>query len=127
MEKVSIVDKIIDCLTVDYVNFSGRASRSEYWYFILFCFLVGILLGLISGVAPGLKSTCNIILFIFQLVIIIPSIAVLTRRLHDHDKSGWWQLISLIPIIGGLYIFFLNCRRGTIGENSFGSDPLMNL
>jgi len=119
------MDYFINCITTNYANFSGRASRSEYWYFVLFCAVIGFILGFI-GTFPGLKQMCFMIRCIFQLAILVPSIAVLARRMHDLDKSGWWQLIALIPIIGWIYMIILLCRRGTGGTNRFGRDPLPN-
>lgn len=77
-----------------YADFSGRALRSEYWWFALFCFLGGI-------AAQAISPTVSIL---FSLGIILPIIAAATRRLHDTNRSGWWQLISLIPIVGWIII-----------------------
>ncbi len=98
-----------------YATFSGRASRSEYWWFYLFFILVGFVIGLLSEVS-GIFS---IVGGIFILGSIIPSIAAGVRRLHDTDKSGWWLLIGLVPFIGLLLIYFL-AIAGTEGENRFG-------
>lgn len=119
------MEKVIDCLTVNYAKFSGRASRSEFWHFVLFAILISVILNFLGNIFD-LKLTFMIIDTIFRFGILIPSIALTTRRLHDLDKSGWWQLISLIPLIGGLYLFVLFCMRGTIGANRFGDDPLQN-
>jgi len=100
-----------------YAVFSGRASRAEYWYFILFNFIIGFVLGLIEGwlgIAP--ESDDSIFANIYSLAILIPSIAVGVRRMHDVDKSGWYILIPL-------YDFILAIRNGTEGDNKYGSDP----
>lgn len=103
-------------------DFKSRSSRSEYWWvqlaFIIFGFVLGLVAGLLGDTIGG------IIIGLFYLVIIIPSIALSVRRLHDHDKSGWWLLIALIPILGGLYLLFLYVTKGTEGPNRFGADPL---
>ncbi len=107
-----------------YADFSGRAQRAEYWYFTLFYILIYLALAFIDGVAGtfsmemgmGLAST------IFMLVMIVPSMAVGVRRLHDTDRSGWWLLIGLVPLIGIVLIVFL-VRDGTPGENRFGANP----
>lgn len=102
-----------------YADFSGRARRTEYWLFFLFNFIIALLLGVIDYVlgSPG------IIGLLFALAILIPSIAVGVRHLHDTDRSGWWILIAFIPIIGtiALLIFFL--LDGTPGDSRFGSNP----
>jgi uncharacterized membrane protein YhaH (DUF805 family) len=124
MEKA--IEKVKGCLTKDYANFSGRASRSEYWYFALFVFIVVIALTIIDGFMGTLdvKSGHGLLSSIFSLAILIPQLAVQVRRLHDVDKSGWWLLIYLIPIIGVIWMLVLYCIKGTEGENRFGPDPL---
>ena len=85
-----------------YATFSGRARRSEFWYFVLFTFLVGIVTGIVDsilgtdydGTSGGLVNTLG------SLALLLPSVAVAVRRLHDIDRSGWWILLGIIPIIG---------------------------
>lgn len=108
-----------------YTDFKGRSSRSEYWWPQLAFFLVGIIIGVLTAVVG--ETVGNILLGIFYLVILIPGIAISIRRLHDLDKSGWWLLIALIPLIGALVLFFFFVQRGTVGGNRFGEDPLGNL
>ena len=106
-----------------YVDFQGRSSRSEYWWplvMILVVYLVGFAL---AAVLPIL----GILILIFVLAIIIPSLAVTIRRLHDLDKSGWWIFIQLVPIIGPLLLLYWFCLKGTDGDNQFGPDPLGNV
>lgn len=102
-----------------YADFSGRARRTEYWMFLLFNLVIAMLLGVVDYVL----GTPGIIGMIFALAILIPSIAVGVRRLHDTDRSGWWLLIAFIPIIGtiALLVFFL--LDSNPGENRFGSSP----
>jgi uncharacterized membrane protein YhaH (DUF805 family) len=108
-----------------YVTFSGRASRSEYWFFVLFSVLVAVACATVD-IALGL----NFALFygpfyaLFALVNLLPSISVLVRRLHDTGRSGWWYWIALVPIVGFIVLIVWLCTRGTQGENRFGSDPL---
>jgi len=104
-----------------YVDFAGRSSRSEYWWAQLGLFLIGLVVGFIAGL---LGELAIIVIGIFYLAIIIPSIALTVRRLHDNDKSGWWILIAFVPILGGLYLFYLFVIKGTTGPNRFGPDPL---
>lgn len=100
-----------------YAVFNGRAGREEYWYFVLFNFIIVFVLGLIeglSGIAP--ESDDSIFANIYSLAVLIPSIAVGVRRMHDIDKSGWYILIPLYDLI-------LAIRNGTEGDNKYGSDP----
>jgi len=79
-----------------YVNFNGRASRSEFWWWVLFIFVANLVTGIISPMLSGL----------FALATLLPSLAVTARRLHDINRSGWWQLIGLIPLIGLLVMIY---------------------
>ncbi|MGK7244791.1 DUF805 domain-containing protein [Buttiauxella agrestis] len=108
----------------NYVGFSGRARRKEFWMFILVnLVLTGVLsildkmLGLRIAKDEGLLTT------IYGVLIFLPYWAVQFRRLHDTDCSAWWLLLLLIPIVGWLIILAFNCQNGTPGENRFGSDP----
>ena len=92
----------IDPIKNHYSNFSGRTTRKEYWMFILIYFLVTIVLSIILKIVK-----LDILLILFQLALLIPSIAIATRRLHDTNKSGWWQLIGLIPLLGVVIIIVL--------------------
>jgi uncharacterized membrane protein YhaH (DUF805 family) len=104
-----------------YVTFSGRASRTEYWFFALFLFIVGIVTALIDmTVLSDIEwSPLNTI---FSLGTFLPSLAISVRRLHDIDRTGWWVLIAL-TIIGIIVLLIFACTRGTIGSNRFGADP----
>ena len=113
-----------------YADFEGRSRRLEYWMFTLFMLLVmAVLLGL--GLASGSPSDgafpmSGFVLILFVLFcvgIIIPSIAVQVRRLHDQNMSGWWILLSLIPYLGGLIMLVLMLIPGNNGANRFGPDP----
>ena len=105
-----------------YATFSGRASRSEYWFFILFGVLGGIVTLIIDVMILdySIESEYTPINLIFSLILIIPSIAVACRRLHDVNKSGWWQLIWL-TIIGGILLFIWYVKEGEKKINRFGS------
>jgi len=109
-----------------YVDFNGRAPRAEYWYFILGVFLIGLGIGLVSGIldfVPGGRTLGHLILALFELGIFLPGLAVAVRRLHDTDKSGWWYLIALVPLIGGIVLLIFFCTKGSYGPNRFGPDP----
>jgi uncharacterized membrane protein YhaH (DUF805 family) len=100
----------------NYVNFAGRAIRSEYWYWVLFVLIATIVTSIIDLVL-------GITLFepIFSLAVLLPSIAVGVRRLHDLDRSGWWLLLGFIPLIGAIVLIVWFCGRGTPGANRPGS------
>jgi uncharacterized membrane protein YhaH (DUF805 family) len=103
-----------------YADFSGRAQRSEYWYFFLFYLL--IYLGLIvAGQVIG--NLGSILALLFLLAMMIPSLSVGVRRLHDTDRSGWWLLISLIPLIGAIVLIVFAVQDSQSGDNRFGSNP----
>jgi uncharacterized membrane protein YhaH (DUF805 family) len=109
----------------NYVNFSDRAVRSEYWYWTLFVTIVGVVLGGIDqwlnpGVGIGAFSIVN---GLVTLALFLPGLAVSVRRLHDIDRTGWWLLVSF-TVIGVLVLIYWACQRGTPGPNRFGPDPM---
>jgi len=104
----------------NYFDFSGRASRSEYWWAYLGVIILFFVLGLLGGL---LGEAGMIVLGLFYLAIIIPSISIGVRRLHDLDKSGWWYLLCLVPIVSLILLVWF-CMKGTTGPNRFGPDPL---
>jgi uncharacterized membrane protein YhaH (DUF805 family) len=122
-----------------YADFSGRSRRKEYWMFTLGILIVYFLFFMLLMVGGGLSGMFDqsgappefgafawviIALFgIFALGIFIPALAVIVRRLHDQDKSGWFILIQFIPYIGGIIMLIFMCIEGTKGENRYGPDP----
>lgn len=116
-----------------YVDFSGRSRRKEYWLFNLGVVLVYLALLFVSFVSsapdgePGVVSALVALLFIvIWLALIIPSLAVLVRRLHDQERSGWLVLLAFVPVIGGLVLLVFTLLPGTAGENRYGADPRGN-
>lgn len=110
-----------------YATFSGRARRSEYWWYALFTFATSIVLSIVDALLFGMTTqgqSIGILSGLFSLAVLLPSIAVGVRRLHDLDKSGWWLLLVFIPILGVLVLLFFFVQRGTQGTNRFGPDPL---
>ncbi|MDH4042411.1 MAG: DUF805 domain-containing protein [Gammaproteobacteria bacterium] len=111
-----------------YATFTGRAARPEYWWWILATVILLTILGLIDGtvLAPmmGYASFDPVapdpLSGIASLLLLLPNMAVAVRRLHDTDRSGWWLLLSLIPIIGSLVLLYFLVQRGTEGSNRFG-------
>ena len=107
---------------VKYATFSGRACRSEYWYWTLFTFIGGICTGIADVWIVGDAELMPVNL-IFNVIVFIPSIVVSIRRLHDINRTGWWLLLWL-TIVGGLVLIFWAIKAGDTGANRFGEDPL---
>jgi uncharacterized membrane protein YhaH (DUF805 family) len=103
----------------NYFNFSGRARRSEYWYYILFNIIAIAILALLVFASEELMF----LLGLYIIAVIIPTLAVAVRRLHDQNKSGWYFLVRFIPIIGTIWLLILFCTEGTRGPNRYGADP----
>ena len=108
-----------------YAVFSGRAQRKEYWLFSLLYF-IAYMVGLMIDIATGSfdpvmgMGTLSIII---SLALFIPALAVGFRRLHDTDRSAWWLLIGLVPLVGVIVLLVFFCLDGSQGENRFGPDP----
>jgi uncharacterized membrane protein YhaH (DUF805 family) len=100
------------------LTFNGRASRSAYWWYALALLIVDVVLQIISGVAGS--SALTLLISLILLVAGLSGLSVGIRRLHDTDKSGWWILIGIIPIIGTIILLVFLCTRGTPGPNRFG-------
>jgi uncharacterized membrane protein YhaH (DUF805 family) len=92
-----------------YADFSGRAKRPEFWWFVLFTFLASMILGVVSSMLAGM----------FSLAVLIPSLAVGARRLHDIGRSGWWQLIWLVPVIGWIIMIYWFVQESNPTTNAF--------
>lgn len=93
----------------EYFNFSGLSTRSEFWYWVLFQFIISMIFNIIYQIVshnPSAQNTIEILNFISILILIIPGTAVAARRLHDAGRSGWWLLISLIPLLNLVLIYF---------------------
>ena len=109
----------------NYFNFKTRSRRSEYWYFSLFLLLLGIATGLVDQLVFSTETTdIGPLNGIASLATLIPSFAVSVRRLHDIERSGWFLLLALIPIIGWIILLYWMCQPGTPGQNQFGEDPM---
>lgn len=107
-----------------YAVFSGRAQRSEFWYFALFNIIISVVLSLLDRVLGlGGDLSVGVLSSIYSLAVLIPSIAVGVRRLHDTDRSGWWILIGLIPIIGWIMLIIFYVKDSQPGENQYGPNP----
>lgn len=112
---------ISHCLS-NYASFSGRASRSEYWYFVLFSILLNFVVSFVVGMVSDMAGILANLLIAFGLL--LPSLAVGVRRLHDIGRSGWWLLIGLVPLVGPILLLVWACTRGEPQPNRFGANPL---
>ncbi len=108
-----------------YAVFTGRARRKEYWYYFLINFLIITALLLIDNLLGTLDQEAGMGLLsgLYALAVLIPGIAVAVRRLHDTDRTGWWVLIALIPIVGPIILIFFLIQDSTKGNNRFGPNP----
>jgi len=108
-----------------YAAFTGRARRKEYWMFFLFNMIFAIVASIIDRIlhTTYYRNYYGLFYTLYGLAVIIPSLAITVRRLHDINKAGTWIFISLIPIVGGIWLLILMCTEGTRGPNRFGDDP----
>ncbi len=140
---MSFMDSIKTCFG-KYVTFSGRAQRSEFWYFALFIWLGVIALSFVDSAVFGARDVLMTsgsetfengmsfsmswqpqpITGIFLLATLLPNISVMVRRLHDTARSGWWYWIAVIPLIGIIVLLVFFVSKGTDGDNDYGPDPL---
>ncbi|AXY02541.1 DUF805 domain-containing protein [Vibrio alfacsensis] len=110
---------------LNYTVFSGRARRLEYWYFTLVNVLVNLVMAIIDRLIGLVVHIENFGFFgmIYALFIMIPSIAVTVRRLHDSGRTGWWALIALVPIIGIVVLLYFLVQDSEEGSNQYGANP----
>ena len=112
----------------NYANFSGRARRGEYWYFVLFNLLFGLgilFLGTLFGMlfSPALATVFSMLYLAYAIFALVPGVAVTVRRLHDTNRSGWLILISLIPLIGSILLLVWLATDSEWGDNQYGKYP----
>lgn len=112
-----------------YATFSGRARRSEFWFFLLFCIIaiitagiVGAVIGAIVGGTESAMTFGVILYYLCALALILPTLAVTVRRLHDIGRSGWWILIGLVPFIGAIIMLIFNITDSK-PDNQYGPNP----
>lgn len=103
-----------------YVDFSGRAQRQEYWMFVLFNIIIGLVLGVVEGLV-GMES--NALAVLYSLAVLLPGIAVGVRRLHDTGRTGLWLLFAFVPLIGWLVLLFFFVTDSQPGSNAYGPNP----
>jgi uncharacterized membrane protein YhaH (DUF805 family) len=105
-----------------YTVFDGRAHRTEFWMFVLVNLIISILLGLLDNII-GTGTGVGLLQGLYGLAVIIPSLAVGARRLHDTNRSGWWQLLLLIPLVGVIVLIVFWAQEGEKATNQHGPDP----
>jgi uncharacterized membrane protein YhaH (DUF805 family) len=115
---VSFADAVTTVLTKKYADFSGRARRSEYWFFSLATFVA---YAVAFGIGAAIGNQYLYILLV--LAIIVPSLAVSVRRLHDTNRSGWWILIGIVPIVGPILLLVWYATDSEAGTNQYGPSP----
>jgi uncharacterized membrane protein YhaH (DUF805 family) len=130
MESYTWYEWYLKVVIDNYVNFTGRARRKEYWMFALYniifvasAMIIDNILGITFKFTERSYLPYGWIYLLYVLIVIIPSFAVSVRRLHDVGKSGWWFFIALIPFIGAIWLLVLLCTDGTPGENIYGPSP----
>lgn len=101
-----------------YAHFEGRARRREYWYFTLINVLIAVALALIDGALD-----ISLLSPLYTLAVFIPGLAVSVRRLHDTGRSGWWLLLSLVPLVGAIVVLVFMCLDSEPGANQYGPPP----
>src|SRR6516225_4086946 len=109
-----------------YAEFTGRSRRKEYWMFVLLSigiYLIASMLDGIAGMNGIIARTYGPITALVALALLVPTLAVSIRRLHDSDRSGWWLLLGLVPMVGEIIVLIFMVLKGTPGANSFGADP----
>jgi len=104
-----------------YADFKGRAQRKEYWMFTLFNLIIMVVLQLVGGGGEG--GLGDVLSGIYSLGVLLPSVGVTVRRLHDIGKPGWWALLMIVPIIGALVLIYFAVQDSQEGSNEYGPNP----
>ena len=111
-----------------YAVFSGRARRQEYWMFVLSNVIIVLFLSIIDGIAGSdSESSRNTLTTLYGLTVLLPSLAVGVRRLHDTGRSGWWMLVGLIPIIGAIVLLIFIIQDSQLMDNQYGPNPKIEI
>jgi len=107
-----------------YVEFSGRASRTEFWMFNLFNFIALIVISVLGVIVGGKESAVgSLLMCLYLLATLLPNIGVSIRRLHDTGRSGWWLLLALVPLVGGIVLLVFYILESQVGDNEYGPNP----
>jgi uncharacterized membrane protein YhaH (DUF805 family) len=107
-----------------YADFTGRARRTEYWMFVLFTAIIQIVLAVLDSLLGlAFMPGTGVLTMLYLLAVLLPSLGVSVRRLHDTGRSGWWVLIGLVPFVGAIVLIVFAALEGDRGPNAFGPDP----
>jgi len=117
---MSFQDAVRTALTAKYATFSGRARRSEFWFYVLFQAIVLVVAQLLDRIIPG---DFPIVYSIAGLALLVPFIAAAVRRLHDTGRSGWWFLLNLVPFVGAIVLIVFYAQDSKPGANEHGPNP----
>lgn len=120
--QVSFKEAVEKALKENYCNFSGRASRSEFWWFYLFTLILGVAVDIVFCWS---QNAMNVASGLIGLALLLPNLGIAVRRLHDIGKSGWWIFISLIPIVGWILLIVWYCKDSQMQPNEYGPVPNM--
>jgi uncharacterized membrane protein YhaH (DUF805 family) len=116
MEPINWFMKVV---TQHYFDFNGRARRAEFWWYVLVNIIIAIILNVISSIL----HLGQLLGGLYNLAVLLPSLGVGVRRLHDINRSGWWILIAFVPIVGAILLIYWYAQAGTSGANTYGPDP----
>lgn len=120
--QVTFKEAVERAIKQNYCNFNGRASRSEYWWYALFTFILGIVIGIIFC---WNQNVLNTVTGLVNLALLLPGLGLCVRRLHDIGKSGWWLFIVLIPLVGWILLIVWFCKDSQMEPNEYGPVPNM--
>ncbi len=124
-KQLSFGEAVNKALAQNYCNFSGRASRSEYWWYALFTMILGVVIGFVLGIFGAGSTAVSVIQGLVSLALLLPGLGLCVRRLHDISKSGWWIFISLVPLLGAILLIIWFCKPSDAGMNQYGPEPNM--
>ena len=124
-KQLSFGEAVNKALAQNYCNFSGRASRSEYWWYALFTMILSVVIGFVLGIFGAGSTAVSVIQGLVSLALLLPGLGLCVRRLHDISKSGWWIFISLVPLLGAILLIIWFCKPSDAGMNQYGPEPNM--
>lgn len=122
--QVTFKEAVLNALQNNYCNFSGRASRSDFWWFELFCWIVSFIIGIVFCWSA---NAMNIASGIVSLALLLPTLGLAVRRLHDTGRSSWWLFLSFIPLVGIIILIVWWCQDSQMEENQYGPVPNMTV
>jgi uncharacterized membrane protein YhaH (DUF805 family) len=118
-EEMEPINWFMKVVTQHYFDFNGRARRAEFWWYVL----VNIIIAIILNVIGSILHLGQLLGGLYNLAVLLPSLGVGVRRLHDINRSGWWLLIAFVPIVGAILLIYWYAQPGTSGANTYGPDP----